>query len=75
MPGYLPDGDVFITTDYDQAKRVLIADMEFDESDELSGVEQDLNLYSEPEPFMVQVGNEVYWLDVVEVDPEDLDES
>ena len=80
MPGYLPEADVYYTTDHESAKLALIDEMErdcdsYDQVDEhdlaneLSGAEQDLNLANGE--WGTIVGNVSYWIHAIEMTTEE----
>lgn len=82
LVGYMPESDVYITSDHENAKRALIDDLEFaadqadmvddhDEAEQLSGAAEDLNLISEGREWGVIVGNISYWLNATDETPDE----
>lgn len=84
MAGYLPEGDVWHTTNPEAAKQALLDDLEragdeafeageHDVADQASHVAEELNLASAAEGWSEEVGDYVYWLyptTIGEVDPD-----
>lgn len=76
IPGYLPDSEPMEYETFDEAKRALIKDMLFhadyapdDTADELAGVAEDVNLWSESDRSMRNHGHQsitaagyVWWI-------------
>lgn len=78
-PGYLPDGEPYVTSDADQAKRVLIADMLFNadhtddeaEAEELTAWAEDLNMSDVSGGWSVIVADRAYWIEPTDEEPDD----
>lgn len=82
MPGYLPESDVWITGDWESAKQYLIDEMDRtgdfffdtdqeDEADALSAEMEDLNLDNGPEWCSSVIGNQVWWIQLTDEEPEE----
>lgn len=83
MPGYMPESDVFITSDWADARDALIADLEraADQDSDFGSVESvadeyataiaELRKLTEHDEWGCTIGNTAWWLNMTDESPED----
>lgn len=82
-PGYLPESEPYVTSDADQAKRVLIADMLFNadhcddeaEAEELTAWAEELNLSDVTGGWSITIGDRAYWIEPTDEEADDEGEN